>query len=94
MAYNWDEILKNSVVDNQIQSTHLEHMPKMSDCPSWQNAEFLGRVKHSFKYTTFDGGLVRWNGKIYYINSRQLMALSGIYKWNTGNMIRVIPDKT
>ena len=88
--YKWEEILRNCVSGNSVKSIELQHIPKLKDCNSWYEAIFLGRVRHKFKFTTLDGGLVRKSGKLYYVNAKQIMALARLYKWNTSNVINVI----
>ncbi|HOJ63936.1 MAG TPA: hypothetical protein PLE45_05900 [Spirochaetota bacterium] len=88
--YKYEELLRNSIVDNKIKANHLKHIPKLKTCDRWQDVIFLGRVNYTFKHSHYDGGLVKLNGKIYYINSKQIQALSGFAKWNTANIITVI----
>ncbi|OHD08491.1 MAG: hypothetical protein A2086_05290 [Spirochaetes bacterium GWD1_27_9] len=92
MQYNWDEILRHSIVDNKIKASHLQHIPKLKDCQNWQDVKFLGRVNYKFKYTNYEGGLIKYNSKIYYINSKQIQAVSNYIKWDTSNIINVIED--
>ncbi len=49
--FKWEEILRNAVTDNKIQSKYLKHIPKIKDCDNWNEAEFLGRVEYEFKYS-------------------------------------------
>jgi len=86
----WEEILRNCVVDNKIKALHLKVIPKMKDCERWQDVLFLGRIHYKFKYTEYNGGLIRFNGKLFYINPRQIQALSNIHKWNISNEIQVV----
>ncbi len=88
--YNYEEILRNSVIDNTIKANHLKHIPKLKTCDRWQDVIFLGRVNYSFKHSTYNGGLVKYNGKIYYINAKQIQSLINFTKWNTSNIIKVI----
>ncbi|MCG8569218.1 MAG: hypothetical protein MJB14_03685 [Spirochaetes bacterium] len=88
-SYKWEEILRNCVTKNSIKAVYLEHIPKLKDCENWGQAIFLGRVRHQFKLTSIDGGLVRFKGKLYYINAKQIVALAKTHKWNTSNIINV-----
>ena len=88
--YKYEELLRNSIIDNKIKANHLKHIPKLKTCDRWQDVIFLGRVNYKFKHSTYDGGLVKLNGKIYYINSKQIQSLVGFTKWNTSNIINVI----
>ncbi len=88
--YKYEELLRNCVVDNKIKSTHLKHIPKLKACDRWQDVTFLGRVNYSFKHSNYDGGLIKFNSKIYYINAKQIQSLSSYVKWNTENIINVV----
>ncbi len=90
MAEKYNDILRNCVKDGKISENHLRHIPKLMNCESWQDAEFLGRVNHKFDHSTMDGGLIKFAGKIYYINNKQITALNYFYKWNTLKEIQVI----
>lgn len=94
MSNTWDDILKNALVDGSIKSKYLSHIPKMKDCENWGKVDFLGRVKCEFKYSKLDGGLIRYQGNLYYINISQIMVLANMYKWNTLKSIRIIEDET
>jgi hypothetical protein len=93
MANETIDFFSKSFDGHSMKASHLQHVPKMKDCENWTKVEFLGRVKHEFKLSKLDGGLVRYNGKIYYININQIMVLAGLYKWNTGKSIKVLPDE-
>lgn len=94
MPLDLSEVLRNSVKNGTIQEKHLKHLPKLKDCESWQTADFIGRVKCKFKYSSMDGGLVKYAGKLYYITSQQIGVLAGVYKWNTNKMIKVIKEES
>jgi hypothetical protein len=90
--YKWEEILRNCISDNKIKASHLQHIPQLKTCDNWSDAKFIGRVLHKFKYTVYDGGLVKLSGRIYYINSKQIQAVTTFIRWDTSNLIKVIED--
>jgi len=87
------DFFSNNFDGNSIKAKHLQHVPKLKDCDNWSKAEFLGRVKYDFKLSKLDGGLIRYAGKVYYINLNQIMVLANLYKWNTGKNIKVTIDE-
>jgi len=91
---NWEEILRNSIVNNKIKAIHLKSVPQLKTCDDWGNVTFLGKVNYKFMYTTYDGALVKRYGKLYYINKKQLLAVATIMKWKTDKFIGVISDGT
>ncbi|HPO50232.1 MAG TPA: hypothetical protein PLO89_07920 [Spirochaetota bacterium] len=88
-----EEVLRNAVADNKIKASHLKHLPQLKTCDSWSQAVFLGRVSFKFKYSEYEGGLIKLNGKLYYINQKQIQAVSSFVKWNTSRYIDVIDDE-
>lgn len=91
--YKIEEVLRNAVADNKIRATHLKHIPQLKTCDTWDQVTFLGRVNFKFKYSNYDGGLIKLNGKIYYINQKQIQAVSSLIRWNTSNYIDVVNDE-
>ncbi|HNZ26719.1 MAG TPA: hypothetical protein PK385_09970 [Spirochaetota bacterium] len=91
LELKYEELLRNSIVDNKIKAAHLRHIPKLKTCDNWGQTEFIGRVNFKFKFTEMDGGLIKFNGRIYYINNRQIQSLMNYVKWNNlNNVISVI----
>jgi hypothetical protein len=88
--YKWEEILRNCINGNKIKAVHLQHIPQLKTCDNWGDVMFIGRVNHKFKLTTYNGGLVKLSGRIYYVNSRQIHAVAFLVNWNTSNIIKVV----
>lgn len=92
MAKTTVDFLNSSFDGKSISAKHLQHIPKMMDCENWPKVEFLGRVACEFKFSKIDGGLIRYLGKLYYVNMNQIKVLSGMYKWDLKKQISVIKD--
>ena len=45
------------------------------------------------KVASYDGGLVNYEGKIYYVNRSQIEALRTYVRWNLRKTITVIEDQ-
>ena len=88
----WQEILRNSVKGDSIKAAVLRKIPHLKTCPFWEQAEFLGRVFYHVKFATYDGGLVKYDGRIYYVNKGQIQALRAFVHWNTNKVVTVIED--
>jgi hypothetical protein len=88
----WQEVLKDSVHNDAIRATHLRKIPHLKDCPAWSEASFLGRVIYKPKFGNYDGGLVKYAGRLYYINKAQIEALQPWVKWNTNKILTVIEE--
>jgi hypothetical protein len=86
----WQEVLKDAVHNDSIRASHLRKVPQMKACPRWDEAQFLGRVNYTVQFGTYDGGLVKYAGRLYYVARSQIDALRPWVKWNLGKTITVI----
>jgi hypothetical protein len=86
----WQEVLKDAVHNDSIRSTHLRKIPQLKDCPAWNEAVFLGRVIFKPQFGSYDGGLVKYGGRLYYVSKAQIEALRPWVKWNTNKILTVI----
>ncbi len=89
----WQDALRHSVSKETIKSSTLRRTPHLKDCPHWERAVFMGRVTYNVKVATYDGGLVEYEGKVYYVNRSQIEALRSFVRWNLRKTITVIEDQ-
>jgi len=89
----WQDILRNSVSKETINASKLRRIPHLRDCPFWDRAEFLGRISYRVKVANYDGGLVKYDGRIYYVNRSQIEALRSFVRWNLRKTVTVIEDR-
>ena len=90
--FKWQDLLRISIKNETIKSSALRRIPQLTVCPYWDRATFLGTISHRVKLANYDGGLVKYDGRIYYVNRSQIEALSGFVHWNTRKRITVIED--
>jgi hypothetical protein len=88
----WQDLLRNSVSKESIRASSLRRIPQMKDCPFWDRAVFLGRISHRVTVANYDGGLVKYDGRIYYVNRSQIEALQGFVHWDLRKNIEVMDD--
>jgi hypothetical protein len=86
----WQDILRHAVKKDTIAATSLRKIPHLKDCPCWDQAEFLGTIFHRIRFATYDGGLVKYDGRIYYVNKAQIAALKRYLRWNLKKQITVM----
>ena len=88
----WQDLLRNSVQKETIKASNLRHIPQLKACPFWDRAAFLGRIVHKTPVANYDGGLVKYDGRIYYVNRSQIEALQSFVHWDRRKTIAVIED--
>ena len=88
----WQDILRNSVTGEVIRASNLRRIPQLKACPFWDRAIFLGRISYRVKVANYDGGLVKYDGRIYYVNRSQIEALQSFVHWDLRKNITVMED--
>ncbi len=86
----WQEVLKDAVHNDSIRASELRKVPHLKACPRWDEAVFLGRVEYRVKFGSYDGGLVKYGERLYYVNKAQIEALRPFVKWKTAKTVTVI----
>lgn len=88
----WESILSDAVRDGQIRELHLRKLPILKTTTNWRKVELLGWVDHHMKYTHYRGGLVKLNGKLFFVQERTINALQEFMDWKFPKRINVITD--
>jgi hypothetical protein len=86
----WQDLLKDSVKGNAIKASSLRRIPQLKSCPYWDRALFLGTISYRVALASYDGGLVNYGGRIYYVSRSQIEALRPYVRWNQKKRITVI----
>lgn len=86
----WQDLLRNSVSKETIKASSLRKIPQLKACPYWDRAIFLGRLSYKTQVANYDGGLVKYDGRIYYVNRSQIEALQMYVRWDLRKHIAVI----
>jgi hypothetical protein len=89
----WQDILRSTLSKETINASNLRRIPHLTDCPFWDRAVFLGRISYRTRVAYYDGGLVRYDDRVYYVNRSQIEALRKYLRWNLRKTIRVVEDQ-
>jgi hypothetical protein len=88
----WQDVLRNSVSKESIKASNLRKIPQLKVCPYWDRAIFLGRISYKTKVANYDGGLVKYDGRLYYVNRSQIEALQAFVRWDQRKRIAIIEE--
>ncbi len=72
----WENILKDAVHEGKIRELYLKKIPVLKTCDNWRDVEPIGWVEHQMELSFYKGGIVRLNGKLYFVTDRTINALS------------------
>ena len=89
---NWQEILRKSSPAETIKATALRKVPHLKDCPHWDRAIFLGCISYRVAFANYDGALVRYDNKVYYVSRSQIEALRPWVRWDMRKKVVVVQD--
>jgi hypothetical protein len=89
---DWQIVLADSVQDGKIRELHLRKIPRLKNCYDWNEVEPVGWIDHQMKHAHFKGGLVKLNGKIYFVTDSTINAISEFVKIKFPNKIVVVSD--
>ena len=92
MSMEWEKILVDSVIDGTIKELYLRKLPVLRTVDNWKRVELIGWVDHQMKYTYYKGGLVKLNGKLYFVQDKTIKALEEFMQWNFPRKIVVLKD--
>ena len=88
----WESILSDSVNDGSIKELHLSKIPLLKTCNNWRDVEPIGSIDHEMKFVHYKGGLVRLNGKIYFVPDKTISVIRRFIKFKFPQSIKVIKD--
>ena len=74
-----------------INADTLRTTPQLMDCPHWDQAEFLGCLNYHTERAIYDGALVKYEEKLYYVNKAQIESLRRLHRWNLKKAVTVHP---
>ncbi len=88
----WQGILRNSAAGESVKASALGKIPHLKTCPYWDRATFLGCVSCQLQFANYDGGLVKYDNRLYYVNRSQIEALRAYVRWDLRKKVTVIQD--
>jgi hypothetical protein len=88
----WQDLLRHSVKGNSIEASLLRKIPHLKSCPYWDRAQFLGKISYRLQFANYNGGLVLYDNRIYYVNMSQIEALRRFVKWDLRKTVTVIEE--
>ena len=92
IAMEWETVLSDSVKNGQIRELHLSRIPVLKTCDNWKNVKPIGWIDHKMRHSNYKGGLVKFNGKIYFVREATLDAIRQYINIRFSQLIVVIPE--
>jgi hypothetical protein len=86
----WESLLADAVKDGCIRELHLRKLPVLKTTSNWRVVEPVGWINHQMKHSMYKGGLVKLNGKLYFVKEKTIQAVEEFIKFTFSKNIRVI----
>ena len=90
---DWKELLLRSIENHTIRELYLYQLQILKTCNNWPAVKEIGRVDFKGKHANYNGGIVQYGGKFYFVPDITLQALASYRKWNFKNTIRVLTEE-
>ena len=90
---NWELLLARSLEDYNIRELYLYQLPVLKTCNNWPAVKEIGRVIFEGKHSNYNGGIVKYAEKLYFVPAPRLKALAAYRKWNFKKMIKVVTEE-
>ncbi len=78
----WEKILSDSVHNGQIRELYLSKLPVLKTTTNWKKVKLIGWIDHQMKYTHYKGGLVKLDGKLFFVKDKTIKALQEYMSWD------------
>ena len=78
--------------ENNIRELYLYKIPVLKNCENWALVKEIGLVEFKGKHALYNGALVSYGEKVFYIPHSRIEALSPYRKWKFRNKINVITE--
>ena len=89
----WETVLRDTVKDGKIRELHLSKIPVLKTCDNWKKVKPIGWVDHKMMHSHYKGGLVKFNGKIYFVREMTLNAINRYIEFKFSQLIEVIEEE-
>lgn len=88
----WEKVLSDAAKDGSIKELYLRKLPLLKTTTNWKKVELVGSIDHQMKYTYYKGGLVKLNGRLYFVQQKTIDALREFMDWKFPKRIVVIVE--
>lgn len=68
----------------------MRKVPVLKTCENWNDVQEVGLVDHKTKYAYYNGILVKYGDRLFYVSEERMQALAPFRKWTSTDKIRVI----
>ena len=86
---DWEVLLERGIEKGEVRELYLYQVPLLKTCDNWSAVKEVGRVDFKGKHANYNGGLIRYANKIYFVPEARIQALSPYRKWNFKAKLKV-----
>lgn len=90
MNVNWEPVILTLKSDNKIRELYLRNVPVLRNCKNWNDVKEIGLIQHKTKYAYYNGLLVNYGSRLFYVSNEKIEALKPFRSWSKKKSITVI----
>ena len=69
---HWELLLARSIENNNIRELYLYQLPILKTCDNWAAVKEIGRVSFQGKHSNYNGGIVKYAEKLYFVPTSKM----------------------
>jgi len=90
---NINKLVVDGLKHSRIRELYLYQVPILKTVDDWGAVKEIGKVSFQGKHASYNGGLIEYKGKIYFVKDSTIVALTSFRKWNFKAKIEVVNEK-
>lgn len=87
-----ETLIERQLESNELRELHLYKVPVLKTCDNWSAVKELGRIDFQGRHTNYNGVLVKYGERIYFVGDARVEALSPYRKWDMRKKINVVKE--
>ena len=76
-----------------IRELYLYKLPVLKTVENWNEVQEVGRIAFKGKHANYNGGLVYFSGRYFFVPDARLNAIASLRKWKFNKTIKVVTEE-
>ena len=85
--------VERDLEDGNIRELYLYKLPVLKTVENWNEVQEVGRIAFKGKHANYNGGLVIFSGRYFFVPDARLNAIASLRKWKFTKTIKVITEE-
>ncbi|MDH5719954.1 MAG: hypothetical protein OEZ13_04950 [Spirochaetia bacterium] len=87
------KLVEDGLEKNRIRELYLYKVPTIRNVDDWTKVKEVGKIYFKGKHSTYNGGLIQYGNKYFFITDTVIVSLTKFRKWKFPTEIQVVPEE-